>query len=542
MFSCRPSPPPSSTVKPRAHRVPRGLWKGRVTSKHGLALDENRDRPAKRPRYQRSDDTSDNDDTDDDDYFILDCDDQSACSDMDTAPPPTEIDPAKVDDWEDLKELFARAAEQYDCDNVSEALPLLRGVIHECHRFLLLYEDPSVMWGDLARPRSKSPEPIAISPSTSKPKKKCKCRESPTAFHALLGTALFLFGNLIAQDAALALPDEPSTPATYWLAALDVFETGENLPSRTSGRGCEAPEDWRMAIVWGRTLLCLADEALSLARDRDPAAPPPPHESDPVYPNPAASPFAAIAMRRPPASRRIRLASAVPHDLLLLAMDQFTRGIFHMPHAHPSSAAAVLSDPAAAPSFSRAKELFAIAREVLALAERLPVAGERQRWAAWADGVLQQMDMEGDTTRDAWRGPVTRTRGRCWLVVGSARVEEIEARAEERGWDAAAAEGGVLDDEEAEEAREGLARAVEFFERAMGSAKGEFADEAEGGAGASGEEAEELRAFLAEALLTLANLTKEEDKREELYARAEALGGGNLEGMDVDEDEDEEDE
>ncbi|KAJ7460693.1 hypothetical protein FB451DRAFT_1044838 [Mycena latifolia] len=453
---------------------------------------------------------------------------------MDTSEPAPEIDPAKVDDWEDLKELFARAAEQYESDNVNEALPLLRGVIHECHRFLLLYEDPSVLFAEPGRPRSKSPEPISISPST-KPKKKCKCRESPTAFHALLGTALFLFGNLIAQDPALALPDEPSTPATYWLAALDVFETGENLPSRTSGRGCEAPEDWRMAIVWGRTLLCVADEALTLALD--PAAPRPPPE--PKWPTPAASPFAAIAMRRPPASRRIALATAQPHDLLLLAMDQFTRGIFHMPHAHPApsaAASAAAADPAvAAVPFSRAKELFAIAREVLALAERLPAPGERQRWAAWADSVLTQMDMEGDTALDAWRGPITRARGRCWLVVGTARMEDIEARAEVSGWD----DAGVFDDEEAEEAREGLGRAIEFFERAAGSAKGEFGEDGVGGAeGASSEEAEELRAFLAEALLTLANLTQEEDKREELYARAEALSGGKLEGMDIDDDDD----
>ncbi|KAJ7471521.1 hypothetical protein B0H11DRAFT_1812266 [Mycena galericulata] len=463
---------------------------------------------------------------------------------MDAQEPETET---KVEDWEDLKELFSRAVDQYDSkrclarnekqeshsiahlgDDVNEALPLLRGVIHECHRFLLLYEDPSVLFAQPNRPRSKSPEPISISPST-RPRKKCTCKESPTAFHAILGTALFLFGNIIAQDPSLALPDEPSTAATYWLAALDVFETGENLPSRTSGRGCEAPEDWRMAIVWGRTLLCIADEALTLASD--PTAPPPPPETK--WPSPAASPFAAIAMRRPPTSRRISLATAVPHDLLLLAMDQFTRGIFQMPHpAHDEAAADAQARP-----FSRAKELFTIAREVLALAERLPVPGERMRWATWADSVLNQMDMEGDTARAEWRGPVTRTRGRCWLVAGTARMEDIEALAEERGWGEGEGEDSVLDSEDAEEAREGLVRAIEFFERAAGSAKGEFGAEREDGEELGEElkaEEVELRAFLAEALLTLANLTKEEDKREELYRRAQILGPDDLEGMDVD--------
>ncbi|KAJ6510019.1 hypothetical protein C8R47DRAFT_1182516 [Mycena vitilis] len=331
-------------------------------------------------------------------------------------------------------------------------------------------------------------------------------------------------GNLIAQDASLALPDEPSTPITYWLAALDVFESGESLPSRTSEnrRGCcDPPEDWRMAIVWGRSLIAVADEALSLslerARSSTPVAPPPP---EPKWPSPAASPFAAIAMRRPPGSRRITLATAAPHDLLILAMDQFTRGIFHMPHpAHaPDDAPADATRP-----FSRATELFTIAREVLALAERLTDPAERTRWATWADSVLQQMDMEGDTTRTEWRGTVARTRGRCWLVVGTAGMEDIEAKAEENGWDE------VLDTEEADEAREGLTRAVEFFDRAAGSAKDEF--EVQG----DDAEEDELRAFLAESLLTLANLTKDEGKREELYRRAQLFGADELEGMDMDE-------
>ncbi|KAJ7762023.1 hypothetical protein DFH07DRAFT_814999 [Mycena maculata] len=518
------SPPPATVMSARVRSRPRGLWKGRgTTPKHGPAFDSDDDsRPHKRQRYQRSDDTSDAD-SDDDGYYFLEYSPEpsgSCCGDMDASDPAPETE-TKVEEWEDLKELFGRAADQYECDDVNEALPLLRGVIHQCHRFLLLYEDPSVLFAE-PRSRSKSPEPVSISPS-NKPRKKCKCKESPTAFHAILGTSLLLFGNLIAQDPSLALPDEPTTAATYWLAALDVFETGENLPSRTSGRGCEAPEDWRLAIVWGRTLLCIADEVLTLASD--PSAPPPPPETK--WPSPAASPFAAIAMRRPPTSRRISLATAVPHDLLLLAMDQFTRGIFHMPHpAHDDAAA---SDPQARP-FSRAKELFTIAREVLALAERLPVPAERTRWAAWADNVLNQMDMEGDTARAEWRGPVTRARGRCWLVVGTAGVEDIETMAEEQGWDV------VLDGEDAEDAREALTRAVEFFERAAGSAKGEFGlEEGEEMGEELKAEEEELRAFLAEALLTLANLTKEEERREELYRRAQLLGGDALEGMEMDE-------
>ncbi|KAF7301459.1 hypothetical protein MIND_00711200 [Mycena indigotica] len=494
-------------------RVPRGLWKGRANKQRGSNLASNH-RPAKRHRFD-SEETTEDGDTEEV-FYVVECSPEPEDEPEMENEPVVAPDSEKVEEWNDLKELFFRATQMYDNDDISEALPLLRGVIHECHRLLLLYTDPSCLYNGLPR-RTPSPEPISISPS-AKPAKKCTCAESPTAFHALLGTALFLFGNLISQDSSLAVDDEPTHPATYWLAALDVFETGENLPSRTSGRGCVAPEDWRMAIVWGRTLLAVADEALSLSQGRKTAPPPP----EPKWPSPAASPFAAIALRRPPACRRITL-SASPHDLLLLAMDQFTRGIFHMPHpAHASEEAPVeTSRP-----FSRATELFTIAREVLALAERLPTASERLRWATWADGILQQMDMEGDTNREQWRGPVTRARGECWLVVGTARMEDIEAIAEDRGWDEE-----VLDSEDAEEAREGLNRAIEYFERAAGSAKGEFGDEVED----MPDEQQQMHAFLAEALLTLANLTKDETKREELYQRAQTLGGESfLEGMDVD--------
>jgi len=67
---------------------------------------------------------------------------------------------------------------------------------------------------------------------------------------------------------------------------------------------------------------------------------------------------------------------------------------------------------------------------------------------------------------------------------------------------------------------------VEFFERARADGM-EIVDEE------SRAEAEELRAFLVEALLTLANFTKEEGKRETLYRRAQILGGDTLEGMEV---------
>lgn len=326
--------------------------------------------------------------------------------------------------------------------------------------------------------------------------------DPPTAFHAIFGTALFLMGTVIAQDADLALPDEPPTASTYWLAALDVFETGENLPSVVSA-GSPPREDWRMAVSWGRTLVCLAEEKVeaNLRASKVQAPPPPfPPTSDPrgawcsyqpssgpfasVEPRwPRHSPFHAIAVSRPPVTRRMSLFSASAHDVMVLAMDQFSRGIFHMPHPqyppthNPTSLhhefpfvdgvgfssafysrrhtlstspppSTTSTGSGATSTFSRPKELFTIASEVLGVAERLAQASQREYWAGQADSVFNQMKMEADMSE--WRMAVNAARGRCWLVVGAARAEEMEP-ALDRG------DMSVLHSAEAQEAREGLA-------------------------------------------------------------------------------------
>jgi hypothetical protein len=100
----------------------------------------------------------------------------------------------------------------------------------------------------------------------------------------------------------------------YWLLAIDVFETGENLPSLTSGRAeCtypDATEDWRTSVVWGHTLLRLAGalaarRALTNKGPDSPSPSPDPHDtpyydaaSEPAWP--PNSPFATIAARRLP--------------------------------------------------------------------------------------------------------------------------------------------------------------------------------------------------------------------------------------------------
>ena len=364
--------------------------------------------------------------------------------------------------------------------------------------------------------------------------------ELPTAFHALLGTSLFLFGNLIAQEPSLALEGEPTNPALYWLTALDVFETGENLPSRTSGTGYDYPEDWRMAIIWGRTLVCLADDLSNRQIQARQAG----EEPQGVFLNmeepnwPSRSPFHAIAAQRHPITQRMSFVAATPNDLLVLAADQFSRGIFHMPHEKRSPSLPIMGSSAATSEpgssspysksssespmlltlpeiddhFSRAKELHTIASEVLLVAEKLEVPSERLHWANWADSVFSQMKMESG--RD-----VLRSRGRCRLIAGAAFVEAIEAALEREEMD-------VLGSEEATDAREDLSMAIDFFERA----KIKEGEELHGKAPEATVEGDsrELRLLLTEALVTLANLTEDTSHREALYTRAKTEAGSSI--------------
>jgi hypothetical protein len=160
--------------------------------------------------------------------------------------------------------------------------------------------------------------------------------ELPTAFHALLGIALFLFANVVAQEPCLLLEGEPAKPTPHWLATLDVFEMGENLPNRTGSRTrlAQLPEDWHMAIVWGQTLVCLADELVNLQslapqKGLDPLSVTLDIE-EPKWPEQLL--LHAIAVQRQPVTHRMSPNTATPNDLLVLAMDQFSCGIFHMPH------------------------------------------------------------------------------------------------------------------------------------------------------------------------------------------------------------------
>lgn len=254
-----------------------------------------------------------------------------------------------------------------------------------------------------------------------------------------------------------------------------------------------------MAIMWGRSLVALATEMV----DRHRAEPPPPaepqHFSSPFPINrdymktgtiwddepewPPESPFGVIVGRRPAITRRMSLNNATPHEILQIAMDHFSRGIFRMPHSNSVTPAYPSPVQPMTPQFTRTKALYEIADEVLLLAEKLDDPDERKEWATYADSVFAQIHVSlphkyqvhtsalassskdtGEARSTIGDGVVAKARGRAWLVIGSTIAEGIEEKMDQ-GSDTEVI-GSLMQSEEAQEARDALVRAIEFFERA----------------------------------------------------------------------------
>ena len=382
-----------------------------------------------------------------------------------------------------------------------------------------------------------------------------------------------MFGCIIDSDASLALEGEPRTPTPYWLAAIDVFESGESLPIRTSGRVPKSmPEDWRMAASWGRTLVKLATELLK-RRKENPALREPPALPDysnfkvppPSLPTPfrtytadepdwpRASLFATIAFLRPPFTRRLSLDTLTPDEIMAFAEDHLTRAIFHMPLPsprnaiparypyHPSGPSNLQASSVPTPPLDseierngpdRPQEIYTMASEMLFVAENSETPFGRLRWARWADGVISHVKVEPNMNRQKFLD----LRAKCNLAMGSAKMEELLA-----DWDYPK----VLDTDDAEDGREYFKNAATFLKEAIilieedTSAEVEEKygmgfdnDNGEGGSTRNTSESvhdendlHRMRILRSEALIELGNLTADFKAREELYAEAKRVGG-----------------
>jgi len=184
---------------------------------------------------------------------------------------------------------------------------------------------------------------------------------------------------------------------------------------------------------------------------------------DEVWPRDSA--FASISQRRLPVTRRLSLQGSTPHEILLQATDQFSRGMLHMPnarrprsaqhhHHHRSGGGSYFSlhrpveedleeidAPPTLPGLgaletrdatsTRPRVLYTVASDVMSVAERLPDPAAREYWANWSDMVFRQMEMESDGR--SWVYATAVGRGRCWLIIGTARAEALEVSMESMG-------------------------------------------------------------------------------------------------------------
>lgn len=508
-----------------------------------------------------------------------------------------------LEDWKDLRDLAIEAKNTYDGHDLSAAIHILRAVIHECHRCLKFHPDPSVVFAaplhkKKVEPRPPPAPPLPIHEWFNDPQdsasrrhpgrpikllpppasqlaetEECPCVDLPTAFHTVLGTTLFTFGCIIDSDPSLALEGEPKMATPYWLAAIDVFESGESLPIRTSGRVPKTmPEDWRMSASWGRTLIKLAAELLK-RRKENPALREPPPVPDyrnfkvppPSLPTPfrtytadepnwpRGSIFATISFLRPPFTRRLSLDTLSPDEIMNFAEDHLCRAIFHMPRPrnviparypyHPSAPMQVPPPPS--PSFppalefevdrngpDRPQEIYIMASEMLLVAENSETSSGRFRWARWAEGVIGRVTIEPNMKPYKFLD----LRARCNLTMGKAKLEELMT-----DWDYPK----VLHTDDAEDGREYFKNAATFFEQVMtlieddventsDAEKHGMDSDDDNGEGANGKASgpvydesnlHRIKRLRSEALIELGSLTADITAREELYAEAKRVRG-----------------
>jgi hypothetical protein len=369
---------------------------------------------------------------------------------------------------------------------------LLRGVIHECTRFLGYYQDPSSFFSAPKGRVLRSPSPRVLTPPGERMRRDWGSDRSgspsddrPTTsgnqgersniitprttsaeaftFHALYGSTLFYFGNTISQNPELLKPEEPPNPETYYTSALEVFQTADNVLSQLTRTSIssENPDDWQMAIAWGRTLIALACERFGKPQD-PPSSPQNAGKSPLMVTSPNLRPSII-----PPYSRRSTESSiksdyhhahspfVLPkpiidysqsqhtntytslQEMFLLAKDQLLRGIFRIPLSS-STVSTPQNALASPPPFSRrlptspvpkdrnldlpkstprdpspktlaptvrSRTLFTIGIELLQAAELFEEESDKLQWAEYADGVLGRLEGPSTTSLSFYTSP-----------------------------------------------------------------------------------------------------------------------------------------
>ncbi|KAH7326834.1 hypothetical protein B0J17DRAFT_680812 [Rhizoctonia solani] len=149
---------------------------------------------------------------------------------------PQDPEEIKIQDWQDLDELFENALDALYGPNWTSALPLVRGVLHECARLESVHGDPTLIYSPL------DGEISTISEQTP-----------ASAFFAIYASAWLIISTFARNDPSLLTEDEPEDPLEYALSALAACEKGQQaLDTR------KQPKAWDLEFIWGRALVTAA--------------------------------------------------------------------------------------------------------------------------------------------------------------------------------------------------------------------------------------------------------------------------------------------
>ncbi|KAG8807869.1 hypothetical protein FRC17_004227 [Serendipita sp. 399] len=374
-----------------------------------------------------------------------------------------------LEDLEDIKDVFASAVDKYEANELEEAVELFRTVVHESNLLLKHHPDlATLFWPNGSPDSARARSPLS---NRSDP---IRTTDGPSIVQYLYGTSLLLLGRILEVYPVLAKDGEPVNTPAFYLAALDVFEDGENA-FRSVTDGVFLKGDWRLAYSTGRTLVAVTEEKIRrLTRPTHTTATLVDFQDD-LWPKDSG--FARSFSKRPPLIRRVTLPSSTPNEMLTSACDHFSRAMLHMPrckrqykrhsgehqhyHPHhyqysldvtdPNPASSLPSSPSprrlphpidAPPTLPglgiktrtlvhtvRPRILYTMANEVLSVADRMPAASERQEWAKWADDVFLQMEMEEKMAAIPLPGTTTTA-----TAIATANISSLSISSDEEDW------------------------------------------------------------------------------------------------------------
>ncbi|CAE6451855.1 unnamed protein product [Rhizoctonia solani] len=378
----------------------------------------------------------------------------------DTAPQdPEEI---KVQDWQDLDELFENALDALYGPNWTSALPLIRGVLHECARLVSVHGDPTLIYSPLEGQTSM----------TSK-------QTPASAFFTIYASAWLILSTFARNDSSLLTEDEPEDPLEYILSALAACEKGQQaLDVR------KQPKAWDLEFIWGRALVAAAQSLADCEEE------------------PQGSENGTM-------DARARLLGPDTSAVLGRAFEHLTYAVKNC--SRPTASVGEVEDEQKLKDERFVRALVEAAQGVLAVSESLQSEGKSS--IPYLEGSRELLHhARAVSVPVELQIQVSLGLGQVELAIGSAMAEQLEVDSDE---EATSVKG---ESEIRATAIQSLKEAIAKFDAVRELCAKQSDGKAE-------PVAEELKPMLQEALVTLATLLPEGPEQESMYSRYQAEGG-----------------